>query len=107
MQTKLQKVSQELFQKQKKYPVEVARQRALIYGHTEIELGLRMMIDGIELYLRGKKKVQKITPIKDAYLKEMANSIVHGVHGLLNESGHFDANTCSKAIALIKDEYRL
>ena len=105
MQTKLQEESQKLYQNQRVFQVEVARQRALMDGHTDVERGLRMLIEGVEVYLRGLKEQHKVTPRTDHYLKGVAREITDGLSQLLNLSGQFDGGTCSRAIKLIEQEY--
>lgn len=107
MQTKLQEESNRLFRQQKQFPVRVARQRHFMQDESDVVTGLRMLIEGVEIYLRGQKAEFRNTPEKDEYLKDLTMRLLEGVHGLLNENGVFDGATCSRAISLIKEEYGL
>lgn len=95
MQTKLQELSEQLFAQQKTRPVETSRQRCLMYGHTDVELGLKMLIEGLEIYLRGQKKEHR----ED--LREEVQPIADTLNRLLNYRGQFDSATCHKALNLI------
>lgn len=95
MQTKLQELSERLFTQQKTRPIETSRQRCLMYGHSDVELGLKMLIEGLEIYLRGQKKEFR----ED--LREEVQPIADTLNRLLNYRGQFDSATCHKALALI------
>lgn len=95
MQTKLQELSAGLFAQQKKMPVETSRQRCLMYGHTDVELGLKMLIEGLEIYLRGQKREYR------SDLREEVRPIAEVIGRLLCERGQFDSVTCNKALSLI------
>ena len=95
MQTKLQELSERLFAQQKTRPIETSRQRCLMYGHSDVELGLKMLIEGLEIYLRGQKKEFR----ED--LREEVQPIADTLNRLLNYRGQFDSATCHKALSLI------
>lgn len=95
MQTKLQELSERLFAQQRTKPVETSRQRGLMYGHSDVELGLKMLIEGLEIYLRGQRKEYR----KD--LTEELRPIAEVLNGLLSHRGQFDSETCREAIRLI------
>lgn len=95
MQTKLQELSERLFAQQKERPVETSRQRCLMYGHSDVELGLKMLIEGLEIYLRGQRREYR----ED--LKEEVQPIAETLNRLLSRRGQFDSETCHKALELI------
>jgi len=98
MQTKLQELSYRLFEQQKQKPVECSRQRGLIYEYGEAEQGLRMLIDGIEIYMRGQKQQYRNAPVSPCI------NIISALRQLLNEPGDFDVATCLEALRLIEQE---
>lgn len=95
MQTKLQELSERLFAQQKIKPVQTSRQRCLMYGHTDVELGLKMLIEGLEIYLRGQKKEYRND------MTEELRPIAETLNGLLTHRGQFDSETCKEALRLI------
>ncbi|NDD53669.1 hypothetical protein EBZ39_07290 [bacterium] len=98
MQTKLQELSYRLFEQQKQKPVECSRQRALIYEYGDAERGLRMLIDGLEIYMRGQKQQYRNVPVGQC------ETILSSLRQLLGEPGEFDVDTCAQALRLIAEE---
>lgn len=105
MQTKLQEVSNSLFSKQRTMPVETSLQRGLIYGHGDTELGLKMLIEGLEIYLRGQANEHKHTTKRDEHFQGVAKALSDSILALLANKGQFHSPTCQKALELIRKEY--
>lgn len=88
--------------------VSVQEQQKLMNGATDTEKGLRMMIEGVELYCKEVTKQWDDTPIgKDYVLAPEVGSIINGIIGLLNGPGHFDGGTCDGALRAIAKKYEI
>lgn len=105
MQTKLQEVSNSLFSNQRAMPTETSLQRGLIYGHGDTELGLKMLIEGLEIYLRGQAKEHRHTTGRDECFQRIAAMLSDSILALLCNKGQFHGPTCQKALELIRREY--
>ena len=105
MQTKLQELSNSLFSNQRAMPVETSLQRGLIYGHGDTELGLKMLIEGLEIYLRGQATEHKHTTGRDEGFQCVAATLSDSIMALLANKGQFHGPTCQKALELIRKEY--
>mgnify|MGYP006293873199 CR=1 FL=1 len=105
MQTKLQELSNSLFSNQRTMPVETSLQRGLIYSHGDTELGLKMLIEGLEIYLRGQADEHKHTAGRDKDFQRVVSTLSDSILALLDGKGQFHAPTCQKALELIRKEY--
>lgn len=80
-------------------------QEKLMNEATDIEKGLRMMIEGIEYYCRGASKAWERPVGEDFVLGPEIGSIINGILGLLNGPGHFDGGTCDGALRAIAKKH--
>jgi hypothetical protein len=84
-----------------------AEQTKLLNGATDIEKGLRMLIEGIEYYCKGASATWDAPIGKDYVLAPEVGSIINGIIGLLNGPGHFDGGTCDGALRAIAKKYEV
>ncbi len=87
--------------------VAMADQLAFMLGHTELERGLKSMIDGAEMYCRAVKAQNDWILGDDYVLGPEMGSILNGLLGLLNGSGRFDGGTLDGAIRDIAKQYNI
>jgi len=88
--------------------IAIMNQQALLNDATDIEKGLRMMIEGIEHYCAGVSAVGEGYPIGNDYiLGESVGDIINGLIRLLNGPGTFDGGTCDAALRAIAKKYEI
>jgi len=87
--------------------IAVRHQLAFMNGKTELERGLKMMIEGAELYCRAMEKQSDWKIGKDYVLGPEMGAILNGIIGLLNGPGFFDGGTIDGAIRDIAKEYEI
>lgn len=88
--------------------VAVMNQQALLNDATDIEKGLRMMMEGIEHYCAGASAVGDGEPIGNDYiLGEAVGDIINALIALLNGPGSFDGGTCDSALRAIAKKYEV
>lgn len=79
-------------------------QAALLKDVSDIERGLRMLIEGVEWYLLGMKQAG-YTLKDDRLLGEPMGQIIEGLLELLNGPGKFDAGTCDATLRNVAQRY--
>jgi hypothetical protein len=82
-------------------------QTKLLNEATDIEKGLRMLIEGIEYYCKGTSATWDAPIGKDYVLAPAVGLIINGIIGLLNGPGHFDGGTCDGALRAIAKKYEI
>lgn len=79
-------------------------QAALLKDVSDIERGLRMLIEGVEWYLLGMKQAG-YTLKDDRLLGQPMAQIIEGLLELLNGPGKFDAGTCDATLRNVAQRY--
>ena len=84
-----------------------ADQLAFMRGASELERGLKAMIDGAEMYCRAVKDQNDWILGDDYVLGPEMGSILNSLLGLLNGPGRFDSGTLDGAIRDIAKQYNI
>lgn len=88
--------------------VAVNNQEKLLNDSTDLEKGLRMMMEGIEHYCVGASAVGDGTPIgQDGYCGAEVANIINALIALLSGPGSFDGGTCDAALRAIAKKYEV
>lgn len=83
-------------------------QQKLINEATDTEKGLKMMMQGVEIYCRGIAcTVDSLPPCKDGYLSPYLRDIINSLIKLLSGPGHFDGASCDSALRAIAAKYEI
>lgn len=79
-------------------------QAALLKDVSDIERGLRMLMEGVEWYLVGMEQAG-YTLKDDRLLGQPMAQIIDGLLELLNGPGKFDAGTCEATLRNVAQRY--
>lgn len=71
------------------------------------EKGLKMMIEGAEIYIKAYQKENDSLIGNDGYMGPYMQQIMHGLHQLLSGQGRFDGGTISKTLCDLASENEL
>lgn len=75
--------------------------------NASVEKGLKMMIDGVDIYCEAHLKEYGSTVGNDGYLHNYFEEILHGIRGLFSGCGRFDGGTLDKTICEIAAKHNL
>ncbi|OQB10387.1 MAG: hypothetical protein BWY21_00308 [Parcubacteria group bacterium ADurb.Bin216] len=75
--------------------------------NDSLEKGLKMMIEGAEIYIKAYQKENGSLIGEDHYVGAYMQEILHGIHKLLSGQGRFDGGTISKTLCELAENNNL
>lgn len=75
--------------------------------NPSVEKGLKMMLEGLEIYCESHKADNGTVAGQDGYLSSYLQEISHGIRGLFSGPGRFDGGTLDKTLLTVTERSEL